>query len=172
MPKEKIVVLMGSKKDYEFASRIGAFLEEEDLSVSCEYNVVSAHRTPKKLLDDLHEYEKTGENIVFITVAGLSDALSGVVAGYTKYPVIACPPDSEKYHWAKIFSSIVTPKGVTVAYIPKPENAALAAVKILALSDHSLHEKIMRFKQGMQKNVYEDAKEIKKCSKSKGKKVT
>ena len=169
MPKKKIVVLMGSKKDYEFASRIGAFLEEEDFPVTCEYNVVSAHRTPKKLLDDLREYEKTGENIVFITVAGLSDALSGVVAGYTKYPVMSCPPDLERYQWAKIFSSIVTPKGVAVACIPKPENAALIAVKILALSDHALNEKIMHFKQRMEKNVYEDAEEIKKFLKSKGK---
>lgn len=171
MPKEKIVILMGSKKDYEFASRIGAFLEEEGFPVICEYNVVSAHRTPKKLLDDLHEYERTGENIVFITVAGLADALSGVVAGYTKYPVVSCPPDSEKYQWAKIFSSIVTPKGVAVAYVPKPENAALAAVKILALSNHSLHEKIMCVKQRMEKNVYEDAEEIKKFLRSKGKRV-
>lgn len=171
MPKEKIVVLMGSKKDYEFASRIGAFLEEEGFPVICEYNVASAHRTPKKLLDDLHEYEKTGENIVFITVAGLSDALSGIVAGYTKYPVISCPPDSERYQWTKIFSSIATPKGVAVAYILKPENAALAAVKILALQNHSLDEKIMRLKQRIEKNVYEDAEKIKKFLKSKSKRA-
>lgn len=166
MPKEKIVVLMGSKKDYEFASRIGAFLEEERFPVQFEYNVVSAHRTPQKLLDDLNEYERTGEDIVFIAVAGLSDALSGVVAGYTKYPVIACPPDSEKYQWAKTFSSAVTPKGIAVAYIPKPENAALAAVKILAFSSRSLHDEIGQFKQRMEKKVSKDADDIKKFAKS------
>ncbi len=165
MPKEKIVVLMGSKRDYEFALRVRSFLQEEGFPVRCEYNITSAHRTPQKLLDNLNEYEKTGENIVFITVAGLSDALSGVVAGYTKYPVIACPPDSEKYQWAKTFSSVVTPKGIAVAYIPKPENAALAAVKILALSSHSLHDEIEQFKQRMGKKVYEDADDIKKSSK-------
>ncbi len=168
--QEKIVVLMGSQKDYEFASRIGAFLEEEGFPVVCEYNVVSAHRTPKKLLNDLNKYEKTGENVVFITVAGLSDALSGVVGGCSRYPVISCPPDSEKYQWAKIFSSIVTPKGVAVAYVPRPENAALVAVKILALSNHSLHEKIINLKERMEKKVYEDDKEIKKFVKSRGKK--
>ena len=160
MPKGKIVVLMGSLKDYEFASRIGAFLDDEEFPVPCEYNVVSAHRTPKKLLDDLDDYEEAGENTVFITVAGLSDALSGVVAGYTKYPVIACPPDAEKYQWAKTFSSTVTPRGIAVAYVPKPENAALAAIKILALSDQSLHKDLLRLKQKMEKKVYTNAEEL------------
>ena len=171
MPKEKIIVLMGSKRDYEFASRIGIFLKEEDFPVSCDYNVVSAHKTPKKLLDNLQEYEKSGDNIVLITVAGLSDALSGVVAGYTKYPVIACPPDSEKYEGAKIFSSVATPKGIAVAYVPEPENAAFAAVKILALSNHSLYEKIIRYKLKMEENVYESAEEMKKTSKFKGERL-
>jgi 5-(carboxyamino)imidazole ribonucleotide mutase len=96
----------------------------------------------------------------------LSDALSGVVAGYTKYPVIACPPDSEKYEWAKTFSSAFTPKGIAVVYIPRPENAALAAVKMLALSDHSLHDKIVRLRQSMKRNVYADAEELEKSARS------
>jgi 5-(carboxyamino)imidazole ribonucleotide mutase len=169
MSKEKIIVLMGSKRDLKFASRIGDFLREEGFPITCDYNVSSAHRTPQKLLNDLQEYENCGDNIVFITVAGLSDALSGVVAGYTKYPVIACPPDSEKYGFTKVFSSVVMPKGISVAYIPEPENAALAAVKILALSNNFLHESFQRYKQKMGKKVYEGAEEVKKISKSKGK---
>ena len=167
MPKEKIIVLMGSKKDHEFASRIGDFLRREGFPIICDYNVASAHKTPQKLLNDLQEYEKSGDNTVLITVAGLSDALSGVVAGYTKYPVIACPPDSEKYEGAKIFSSVATPEGISVAFIPKPENAALAAVKILALSNNSLYESLRRYKQKIEKSVYEGAEEVKKLSKSK-----
>jgi len=171
MPKERIIVLMGSKGDHKFASRIGDFLREEGFPVTCDYNVASAHRTPQKLLDDLQEYENSGDNIVLITVAGLSDALSGVVAGCTKYPIMACPPDSEEYEGAKIFSSVATPKGIPVAYIPKPENAALAAVKILALSNHSLYESLGRFKQKIEKNVYEGAEEVKKITSSQGKRL-
>jgi len=171
MSKEKIVVLMGSKRDHKFASRIGDFLRKEGFPITCDYNVASAHRTPQKLLNDLQEYENSGDNIVLVTVAGLSDALSGVVAGYSKYPVIACPPDSEKCEGAKIFSSVATPKGIPVAYIPKPENAALAAAKILALSNHSLYESLRRYKQKMERNVYEGAEEVKKISKSKGKRL-
>ncbi len=169
MPKEKVIVLMGSERDHTFASRIGDFLREEGFPITCDYNVASAHRTPKKLLDDLQEYENSGENIVLITVAGLSDALSGIVAGYTKYPVIACPPDSGKFEGAKIFSSVATPKGIPVAYIPKPENAAIAAAKILALSNHSIYESLHRYKQKTERNVYEGAEKVKKTSKSPGK---
>lgn len=165
MPLKKIVVLMGSKNDYDFASRIKQFLEKENLPLKCEYNVSSAHKTTKKLLNDLAEYEKSGENIVFITVAGLSDALSGVVAGYTKYPVIACPPDSEQFGWAKAFSSIMMPKGIAVMFASNPENAALAAIKILALSDPELQKKISEFKQRLERAVYEAAKEVRGKSK-------
>ncbi|UCC58916.1 MAG: AIR carboxylase family protein [Candidatus Bathyarchaeum sp.] len=167
MPKEKIIVLMGSPRDLSFASRIKDFLKAEKFPITCIYNVASAHRTPQKLLKNLQEYEDSGGNIVYITVAGLSDALSGVVAGYTKYPVIACPPDSEKYGGAKIFSSTAMPRGIPVAYVSKPENAALAAVRILALSNPVLNESLDRFKQKMEKSVYEGAEEVKKISENK-----
>lgn len=165
MPKEKIVVLMGSKSDYNFASRIKQFLEKENFSVKCEFNVASAHKTTKKLLDDLAGYEKSGENIVFITVAGLSDALSGVVAGYTKYPVIACPPDAEQFGWAKAFSSIMMPKGVAVDFVSNPENAALAAAKILALSNPKLQKRVSEYRQRLEKAIYDAAKEVRGKSK-------
>jgi 5-(carboxyamino)imidazole ribonucleotide mutase len=145
MVEGKIVVLMGSQRDSDFASRIESFLQEEGFDVPCEYVVASAHRRPRKLLDEIEKFEKKEERIVFITVAGLSDALSGVAAGSTKYPVIACPPDSEKYGYAKLFSSTVTPKGVAVAYVPKPENAALSAVKILGLFSKDLERNVAEY---------------------------
>jgi len=165
MPEEKIVVLMGSPRDLPFASKIKDFLKQEGFPVTCIYNVASAHRTPEKLLDDLGKYEDSGDNLVYITVAGLSDALSGVVAGYTGYPVIACPPDSEKYGGAKVFSSTAMPKGIPVAYVAKPENAALVAVRILAISNPELKELLDKFKQKMAKAVYEGAEEVKKTAK-------
>ena len=167
MPEEKIIVLMGSPRDLPFASKIKDFLKKEGFPVACIYNVASAHRTPQKLLDDLKEYEASGNNIVYITVAGLSDALSGVVAGYTRYPVIACPPDSEKFVGAKVFSSTAMPKGIPVAYVAKPENAALVAVRILAISNPELKGHLDKFKQKMAKAVYEGAEEVKKITQKK-----
>jgi 5-(carboxyamino)imidazole ribonucleotide mutase len=154
MSREKIVILMGSRRDREFASRIVQFLEKEKFPVRCEYNVASAHKTLERLSGILKRYEKKDDRVVFITIAGLSDALSGVVAGFTRYPVIACPPDSEKQGWPKVFSTVVTPEGVAVAYVPRPENAALAAVKILALSDPKLVEKFVSYQQKLRENVH------------------
>jgi 5-(carboxyamino)imidazole ribonucleotide mutase len=164
MPKEKIIVLMGSARDLSFASRIKDFLREEKFPITCTFDVASAHRTPQKLLEDLNAYEDSGDKVVYITVAGLSDALSGVVAGSTKYPVIACPPDSEKYGNAKIFSSTAMPRGIPVAYVSKPENAALTAIRILALSNPALYKNLGKFKQKMEKTVYDGAKQVKKAS--------
>jgi len=161
MQKGKIVILLGSGKDMSFANRISQFLEKEHFSVGYEYHVASAHKTTQRLMDKLEAYERTSENIVYITVAGLSDALSGVAAGYSKYPVIACPPDSEKFRWNKAFSSMVTPEGVPVLFVAKPENAALAAIKILALSNHTLHGEIKKYQQRKEAEVIEADKEIK-----------
>ena len=167
MSKEKIIILMGSPRDLQFAAKIKDFLKKEKFSVVPIFNVASAHRTPEKLLKDLKDYEESNKNIVYITVAGLSDALSGVVAGFTRFPVIACPPDSEKYGAAKVFSSTAMPKGIPVAYVVKPENAALTAIRILALENSELKEQLNKFKQKMTKSVYEGAEEVKKITRKK-----
>jgi 5-(carboxyamino)imidazole ribonucleotide mutase len=167
MSKEKIVVLMGSPRDLPFASKIKAFLEKEKFSVDCVYDVASAHRTPEKLLKDLKEYEKCAVPLVYVTVAGLSDALSGVVAGTTLHPVIACPPDSGKHNGAKVFSSTAMPTGVPVAYVVKPENAALVALRIFALGNHELKKSVDKFNKKMAKSVYDGAKEVQKVTQKK-----
>jgi len=159
MPEQKVVILMGSRIDVDFATAITDLLKHFD--VKYEFRIASAHKTPKELLEILKEYENSEEKIVYITVAGLSDALSGTVAGFTKYPVIACPPDSQKYGWNKVFSSTMTPRGVSVLFVAEPENAALAVVKILAISDSSLRKEIARYQQRKREEVIEADKEIK-----------
>jgi phosphoribosylaminoimidazole carboxylase PurE protein len=167
MSRKKIIVLMGSPRDLPFASKIKAFLKKEKFPLNCVYNVASAHRTPEKLLNDLKENEKIGDCIVYITVAGLSDALSGVVAGYTCYPVIACPPDSDKHGGKKVFSSTAMPRGIPVAYVAKPENAALVAVRIFAMSDTELKKSLADYKKKMEKAVYDGAEEVRKVTQKK-----
>jgi 5-(carboxyamino)imidazole ribonucleotide mutase len=160
MQRSKIVILLGSGKDMPFANRISQFLEKEHFSIDHEYHVASAHKTTQKLMDKLETNEQSDNNIVYITVAGLSDALSGVVAGNSKYPAIACPPDSEKFGWNKAFSSMITPEGVPVLFVVKPENATLAAIKILALSNHTLHEEIKKYQKKKEAEVIEADKGI------------
>ena len=158
--KGKIVVIMGSGRDLSFAERIRSFISEEGFSVKCEFNVASAHRTPDLLIEKLKRYEEEGGSIVYITIAGLSDALSGVVAGNTGYPVIACPPDPERFGWSKIFSSIMTPTGVPVMLTLKPENAALAALRILSLSDPTIHERMNEYTAKKRSEVIKADEEV------------
>jgi 5-(carboxyamino)imidazole ribonucleotide mutase len=153
MTNEKIVIMLGSASDRLFAHHIEDFLREARFRVKFEYRVNSAHRNPTKLLNDVKSYEQSADRIVFITVAGLSDALSGVVAACSKSPVIACPPDAEKHGFSKIFSTVVTPKGVPVCLASSPENAAFAAVKILALSNVSLKKRIGEYIDEMRNAV-------------------
>jgi 5-(carboxyamino)imidazole ribonucleotide mutase len=148
-----VAVVMGSPRDHAFASRIGAFVRDEQFEVDVEYVVASAHKTPRKLLAALAAFEKAGGPRVVITVAGLSDALSGTVAGSSRFPVIACPPDAERFGYAKFFSSVMTPQGVAVVYVPRPENAALTAVKILALSSPTLQRQVTSYMRRLKAGV-------------------
>ena len=140
-----MIIFMGSKSDLPFAKKIGDFLSKEGFSLKYDYNVASAHKTPEFLIKKVAGYEESDESLVYITIAGLSDALSGVIAGCSKRPVIACPPDLEKYGWSKVFSSAMTPTGIPVMLVPTPENAALAALRILAMNDPSLRQEIENF---------------------------
>jgi phosphoribosylaminoimidazole carboxylase PurE protein len=153
MPGQKIVILIGSASDMPFAHRVTDYLQQNKFPIKHEFRINSAHRNPQKLLSDLQTYEKTEDQIVFITVAGMSDALSGTVAGSTLHPVIACPPDLGSNRWEKAYSTFATPKGIAVALVHEPENAALAAVKILAESNPQLRQMLRKYMIDMRESV-------------------
>ena len=151
MSRQSVVILMGSEKDLDFAIPIGHILERFD--VHYEYRIASAHKTPKDLLNIMETYEQTGQTIVYITIAGLSNALSGLVDANTKFPVIACPPYSEKFAGTDIFSSLRVPSGVAPLVVLNPENAGLAAAKILALEEPALAKRINEFQLKKRKRI-------------------
>ncbi len=159
MKKQQVVIIMGSKRDLSFAAPIGLVLEY--FSVDYEYRIASAHKTPSDLLSFLEEYERSGNSIVYITVAGMSNALSGLVDANTRHPVIACPPYSEKFGGSDIYSSLRTPSGVAPLVVLSPENAALAAVKILGLEKPVLSEKIGKFQLEKKREVKTADKKVK-----------
>lgn len=132
--KHKVVILMGSKSNIEFSREIGKYLKA--LELDFEYRVASAHKTPKKVLEIIKEYEN--EKVVYITVAGRSNALSAFVDANTLNPVIACPPYSEKFSGFDIYSSLRVPSGVGSLVTIEPEGAAVAAAKIFALENPEL----------------------------------
>ena len=139
---QKAVILMGSKSDMEFCERIRSSLSS--YSIESDLRIASAHRTPEYLLKLIREYSSSGDEIVAITVAGLSDALSGVVAAQRLFPVIACPPDIEKYELMKVFSSAFTPSDVPVAFVNDPTKAANLAAQIFALTNSDLKHRISK----------------------------
>ncbi len=148
----KVLIIMGSKADLEWANQISKVLESFEIkSIS---RIASAHKVPLKCYNLIKEYEK--ENVVFITIAGMSNALSGFTDAQTHCPVIACPPYSDKFGGADLFSSIRMPSGVAPLTILSPENAALAAAKIFGLSNPDIRGKIVEF-QERKRNELEEA---------------
>lgn len=148
MSSKRVVVILGSEHDYAFAGAIKSFLD--GFGVSCDLRVASAHKDSERLTRILEDYEKLDERIVYITVAGLSNALSGFVDFKTNHPVIACPPQSEDLWRIDIYSSLRMPRGVAPLVICDPENAALAAIKILGESDVKLANRVKEYQKEMQ----------------------
>jgi len=134
---------MGSKADLEWANKIVATLKKLEVKSYC--HIASAHKVPLQCYEIIKSNEKsTG---VFITIAGRSNALSGFTDAQTYRPVIACPPVGEAYGGGDIFSSLRMPSGVAPMVILEPENAALAAAKIIALTDEIVLKKVVEYQE-------------------------
>jgi 5-(carboxyamino)imidazole ribonucleotide mutase len=134
----KTVIIMGSERDLEFSREIAQHLKE--LGVEYEFRVASAHKTPDKVLAILKEFDQA--NLVYVTVAGRSNALSAFVDANTPKPVIACPPYADKFGGTDVFSSLRVPSGIGSILTIEPEGAAIAAAKMLALSNKELEKRV------------------------------
>ena len=125
----KVVIIMGSKSDKSFADKIIKGLD--NLSVKHELHVASAHKQPLKVLDII-KINSGEKGIVYITIAGRSNALSGFVAANSDKPVIACPPFKDKTDMlVNIHSTLQMPSNAPVLTVLDPGNCALAAKRIL-----------------------------------------
>jgi 5-(carboxyamino)imidazole ribonucleotide mutase len=133
MGKPLVVILMGSKADQEHCQKIAEACKNYGLETV--QRIGSAHKTPDHVVNLLKEYEADPRPKVYITVAGRSNALSGFTDGAVSAPVIACPPSSDAYAGADIYSSLRMPSGIAPAVVLEPSNAALLAAKILGLGD-------------------------------------
>ena len=139
----QVVILSGSPRDSEWVDKIAAVLDRLDVPVV--RRVGSAHRVPEHVLELLRHYDGDPEPTVFITVAGMSDALSGLTDANVVSPVIACPPRSDAFAGLDVLSSLRTPPGVAPAVALEPANAAVAAAKVLALSEPDLRLRISAY---------------------------
>lgn len=137
-----VAVVLGSTSDRSVAEPALRTLDE--LGVSYEVEVLSAHRTPRRL----EEYVKKSGAEVFIAIAGLAAHLPGFIASRTTKPVIGVPVSGKLSGIDALLSMLQMPRGVPVACvgIDNAENAALLAVEILALKDPSLVEKLREYR--------------------------
>ncbi len=125
-----VVILSGSEKDDWHTENIKQFLDQSKLKYNS--HIFSAHKNTKELLDLLDYYNNSDMNIVFVTVAGRSNALSGVVACNTHFPVIACPPFKDKMDMmVNIQSTLQMPSNVPVMIILEPCNVVAAINRIM-----------------------------------------
>jgi phosphoribosylaminoimidazole carboxylase PurE protein len=143
----RVVILSGSPRDSGWVDQIAAVLER--LEVPVVRRVGSAHRVPEHVLELLRAYDTEPGPTVFVTVAGMSDALSGLTDANVVSPVIACPPRSDAFAGLDVLSSLRTPPGVAPAVALDPTNAAIAAAKVLGLGDAGLRQRIAAYQGEM-----------------------
>ena len=127
----KAILIMGSTSDEPHAKKITNKLDE--YGIAWEQHAASAHKQPLKVLNILTA-NKDGKDIVYITIAGRSNALSGFVAANCEFPTLGCPPFSDKADMlVNIHSTLQMPSNTPVLTILDPGNCALAVKRIFGV---------------------------------------
>ncbi len=153
--KPLVGVIMGSKSDYEYMSAACEVMGE--LEVQHEVRVLSAHRTPDLTLEYGARARERGLKVI-IAGAGAAAALPGVLAAKTTLPVIGVPIPSTPLNGMDALLSIVQmPKGIPVATMAIGKagaaNAGLFAAAIIALQDHQLSERLVKWRASRAEEV-------------------
>ena len=127
----KTVIIMGSTSDEPHAKKITDKLDE--YGIAWAQHAASAHKQPLKVLEIL-TVNKDEKDIVYITIAGRSNALSGFVAANCEFPTIGCPPFADKTDMlVNIHSTLQMPSNTPVLTILDPGNCALAVKRIFGV---------------------------------------
>jgi len=158
--KPLVPILMGSKSDLDHAQKVADALT--GFGIDWEMRVSSAHKTPARLLQIVAGYEADPRPKVYISIAGRSNALSAMLDAQVSAPVIACPPPSDAFGGADIFSSLRMPGGVAPAVVLDPAGAALVAAKILGLGDPALRDAVTALQQRNADKLAQEDAELRK----------
>lgn len=161
--KPIIGIIMGSESDMEVMKGAAEMLQK--FEVPYELTVVSAHRTPNRMTHYAEEAKAKGLKVI-IAGAGGAAHLPGMVAANTILPVIGVPVKSSNSidGWDSILSILQMPTGVPVATVALngAKNAGLLAVQLLAITDATLSEKLMKYKKELENQVMEMVEKINK----------
>ena len=151
----KVGIIMGSISDWETMKEAAAILDE--LQVPFEKSIVSAHRTPQRMVEYAESAAGRGLKVI-IAGAGGAAHLPGMTASMTHLPVLGVPVRSRALSGMDSLLSIVQmPAGIPVPTLAigdaGAKNAALSAAAILALGDDGLRERLIAYREGLRAKV-------------------
>ena len=157
-----IGIIMGSDSDLKVMDAAAKLLKK--FEVEFELTIVSAHRTPLRMVDYATTAKQRGLKVI-IAGAGGAAHLPGMIASLTTLPVIGVPIKSSNSidGWDSVLSILQMPNGIPVATVAldAAKNAGILAVEILATSNETLSEKLLLFKKEMQEDVMEKINKMK-----------
>jgi len=157
-----IGIIMGSTSDLPVMQQAIDVLDE--LGLAYEVDIVSAHRTPEKLMDYGQNAHKRGIKAI-IAGAGGAAHLPGMMASVSPLPVIGVPVHSSNSidGWDSVLSILQMPGGVPVATVALDgaKNAGILAAQIVGSSDAAVLERVIAYKEGLKAKVLKGAEEVK-----------
>lgn len=161
MSTPAVGIIMGSQSDLVIMKEAAEVLTE--LGVSFEVSVVSAHRTPMRMVSYATEARQRGIKVI-IAGAGGAAHLPGMVASLTTLPVIGVPVKSSNSidGWDSVLSILQMPGGVPVATVALngAKNAGILAAQILGTSDQKVATALERYKNSLKEKVESTAKKM------------
>ena len=161
MSKPVVGIIMGSQSDLKVMREAAEFLEE--IKIPFELTVVSAHRTPQRMVDYASSARLRGLKVI-VAGAGGAAHLPGMIASLTSLPVIGVPIKSSNSidGWDSVLSILQMPSGVPVATVALngAKNAGILAAQILGSENKSIAKKLDAFKVSLRKKVEDSFKAI------------
>ena len=161
-----VSIIMGSTSDMPVMSKAAEVLDQ--LDITYEVTVVSAHRTPQRMFDFANNAEGRGIKVI-VAGAGGAAHLPGMVSSLTHLPVIGVPIKSRNSidGWDSVLSILQMPGGIPVATVALDgaKNAGILAAEILALNDAQIRENLISMRQKQTAKVLKDVEQLEKQQK-------
>ena len=157
----KVGIIMGSESDLPIMQEAIDILKE--FEIKTEVDIVSAHRTPEKMMDYGNQAHQRGLKAI-IAGAGGAAHLPGMIAALSPLPVIGVPIKSTNSidGWDSVLSILQMPGGVPVATVALngAKNAGILAAQIVGTSDPTVLDKVAQYKKGLKKKVLNSSKKL------------
>lgn len=161
----QVGIIMGSNSDLPIMQAAADILKE--FGISYELDVISAHRTPEKMVDYAKTAHAKGIQVI-IAGAGGAAHLPGMVASLTPLPVIGVPVKSSNSidGWDSLLSIVQMPNGVPVATVAvnAAQNAGILAAQIIGASDKTVLNKLIEFKENLKEKVLKASEDMRNAS--------